>query len=462
MNIEENFILSTDYYKHTHHLQYPKNTKKVFSYVESRGGKFDSTLVFGLQMFLKKYLEGVVVEQWMIEEADEFLKKGFGFNYFNRKGWQRIVDIHGGKIPVKISSVDEGSVIPVKNAILTIENTDEELPWITNFVETMLLRAIWYPTTVATLSYNIKKLINEYCVATGCELSPFHLNDFGARGVSSKESAEIAGCAHLVNFLGTDTIEGVIAAKRYYNADVCGYSVMASEHSTTTIYGKENEDKAYETFINNCPTSAILSLVIDSYDTENAVSNILGTQLKEKILNRTGKLVCRPDSGDPVEMSLKVVSILWDKFGGTVNDKGFKLLNPKVGCIYGDGININTIKDILDNLKEHGFAASNIVFGCGGGLLQAVDRDTMKFALKCSAANVNGEWIDVYKEPKTDSGKNSKRGRLKLVKVKGNYTTINNKNSMFSLLKDELNVIFEDGNILKTITFDQIRNNAKL
>lgn len=454
-----NIILATDYYKQTHWLQYPKKTQVVYSYLESRGGQFDSVSFFGLQGFLKDYLEGVVVTQWMVNEAAEVLKQGFGFDYFNRAGWQRIVDVHGGKLPLRIRAVKEGSLVPTSSVLLTIENTDEELPWLTNFIETALLRGTWYPTTVATLSYHIKKVYADFCRETGADFTPFYMNDFGARGVSSGESAGIGGAAHLVHSLGTDTIEGVLYARDHYNAGICGYSVMASEHSTTTIYGKDHEADAYERFLTECPNEAVLSMVDDSYDSENAVKNLLGYKLKHLIMARKGKTVFRPDSGNPVEMSLKHVSWLYDIFGGTVNQKGFKVLNPQVGVIYGDGINYDSIIRILQNLKDHGFAASNIIFGSGGALLQASTRDTQKFAIKCCAAKVDGQWINVYKDPVTDSGKRSKMGRLALVRYDGKgYTTVPEN---LALEQDNLlEVVFENGVLLREQTFDEIRKIA--
>ncbi len=454
--MQDNLILKNDYYKATHHLLYPSNTEHVYSYAESRGGKFNDVLFFGLQMYLKSYLCGSVITQAMIDEADYFLRQGFGFDYFNRNGWQYILDVHAGTLPIKIKAVPEGMVVPVKNILLSIENTDPKVPWLTNFVETSLLRGIWYPTTVATLGYHIKKVIERYCLETGCQLSPFHLNDFGARGVSSGESAGIGGCSHLVNFMGTDTIEGVRTAMKYYSALVCGFSVMASEHSCTTIFGKEKEADAYSHFLDVCPDNAILSVVVDSYDTINAVQAIFGGKLRDRVLKRNGKVVFRPDSGDPVEMSVCVVNSLWKVFGGTYNERGYRVLNPKVGCIYGDGINIESIDLILKALKDENFAASNIIFGCGGELLQKPHRDMQKFALKCSAARINGKWVDVYKDPVTDDGKKSKRGRLKLIKDNGQFITVNSSIPG----DDQLITVFENGKLLIDYQFDKIRERA--
>ena len=457
MKNDANFILYSDAYKHSHWRQYPKGTTHIYSYFESRGGKFDSTVFYGLQILLKKYFEGVVIEQWMIEEADEFCKKMFGFDYFNRKGWQRIVDVHGGRLPIRIKAVPEGTAVPLHNVLMSVENTDPEIPFITNFVETALVQ-VWYAITVCTNSYNIKKVIGEYAKKAGEQVSPFHLNDFGFRGVSSRESAGIGGSAHLVNFMGTDTLEGIKYAMDYYGADVCGYSVMAAEHSTVTAYTKEGELNAYTSFLENFPDEALLSIVCDSYDTMNAVDNLFGKVLKDKILARKGKLVVRPDSGYPPQISVDVLRSLWNSFGGTVNDQGYKVLDPHVGVIYGDGIDIESIDRILFNVVDlNGFAPSNIVFGCGSALLQQVNRDTQQFAFKCSAAQINGKWVDIWKDPVTDAGKASKRGRQILLKEDAGYRTSNNP---WESPQDVMQVVFENGIIRKEYTFDEVRKNA--
>jgi nicotinamide phosphoribosyltransferase len=405
----------------------------------------------------KVVVVNVTLEKWMVDEAEEFCQHMFGFDYFNKAGWMHIINNHGGKLPIRIKAVPEGLVIPTRNVLMSVENTDPMVPWLTNFIETMLVRA-WYPISVATNSYYIKKLIKSYADKAKEEVSPFHLNDFGARGVSSKESAGIGGSAHLVNFMGTDTLEGIQYAKQFYNAQHCGFSVMAAEHSTVTIYGKENEEKAYDRFLSIFPENALLSIVCDSYDTINAVSNIFGDKLKSKVLERTGKLVVRPDSGDPAVVSVDVLNALWSKFGGTVVN-GYKVLNPKVGMIYGDGINYNSINRILYNVVDvNKFAPSNIVFGMGGALLQELNRDTHKFAFKCSQAQVGDTWVDVFKEPVTDTGKKSKRGRQFLIKNKeGQYETVN---TPWASPQDIMQTVFEDGEIVKEYTFEEVRANS--
>jgi len=458
--IVDNMVLKSDAYKQTHWMQYPPGTENVYSYFESRGGLFPETMFFGLQYLLKRHLQGVVITQEMIEEADEECRKMFGQDYFNRKGWERILDEHGGRLPIEIRAVPEGMLVPNHNVLMTVVNTDPEVAFITNFVETMLVQT-WYPATVATLSYNIKRLIAKYAAKTGEEVSPFHLNDFGFRGASSLESAGIGGMAHLVNFAGTDTVWGILYARKFYGAkDFVGGSVMASEHSTMTSWGKENEAKAYRAILKACPENATVSVVSDSYDVINAVENIHGGILKDYILSHDKKLVVRPDSGDPKEISRQVMDILWEKFGGTINQKGYKVLNPKVGEIYGDGINYNSIDGILHGIVDQGgFATSNIIFGMGGALLQQVHRDTQRFAFKASAVKVGGEWRDVFKAPKTDmAGKASKRGRLKLVRLADG--TLATKRLEEGRLKDILVPVFRDGELLKEWTFDEVRARA--
>lgn len=417
----QNFLVRTDAYKMTHWLQYPEKTQHVYSYLESRGGMFNDTVFFGLQYYINEYLSGPVFNQTDIEEAEAFSGEVFGHTrFFNRKGWQHILNKHGGHLPMYICAVPEGSVIPTRNVLMTMVNTDPAVPWLTNCLETLLLK-VWYPTTVSTLSYHIRKLIDGHAIRTGSRVSPYHLNDFGYRGVSSEESAAIGGAAHLVCFSGTDTLAGIDLAKKHYNAKISpGHSVMASEHSTTTIYGRDGELEAFGHFLDACPTG-IISIVVDSYNTYRAVGELLGTKLKDRILARDGKVVIRPDSGVPEHMSVACLNLLDQSFGHTVNDAGFKVLNPKVGVIYGDGINYNSIGDILACTTGAGYCTDNIVFGMGGGLLQQVNRDTQQFAIKCSAAMVDGEWRDVFKDPADGKAKSSKKGRLKLVVHEGSH-----------------------------------------
>jgi nicotinamide phosphoribosyltransferase len=462
---KDNFILASDYYKQSHYKMYPKGLEKMYGYLESRGYsgpalRVKKTKFFGLQAILKKYFVGVVVTQEMVDDADAFLKDGFGYKVFNKKDWQRIVDVHGGKLPIKIRAVPEGSVIPSGNALVSVESTDPELGFLNNFCETILLQ-VWYPITVCTESMMIKEMMQVYADKCGCEVSPFQLNDFGYRGASSKETAGLGGMAHLVNFMGTDTINGIEYAMKYYGSGVCGFSVPAAEHSTVTMYGKENEAKAYEAFMDAYPEGT-LSIVSDSYDHYNAVDNIFGKQLKDRILSRNGKIVVRPDSGDPKEICLWTLRSLWKNFGGTVNKKGFKVLNPHVGIIYGDGINYDSINGILEAVTEDGFSIENVVFGMGGALLQQCNRDTWKFAFKCCAAIIDGKQVDVWKDPVTDTGKRSKRGFLQTYynTETGEYRTLNQnqEDEVFECEVPLMETVFENGDLVKEYTFDEVRN----
>jgi nicotinamide phosphoribosyltransferase len=469
----KSLILKSDSYKFTHNPQYPKGTTKVISYLESRGGIFDNTVFYGLQFLLKKHFEGVVVTRQDVDKAKKIIDNHIGPNIFNYEGWLRIVNVHGGKIPIRIKAVPEGTVLKTSNVLMTVENTDEELPWITNFCESILLQ-LWYPITVSTLSREIKKNIIKYLKKTTSyskeeiqNLCKFSLNDFGYRGASSDESAAIGGSAHIVNFSGSDNISAIDLITTYYNTDeMLAFSIPASEHSTITSWGEENEVKAYENMLDAYPTG-IRACVSDSYNILRACEELWGGQLREKVLNLNGRLVIRPDSGDPVQTLKKVFNILWDKFGGRTNSKGFKVIDDHIRVIQGDGVNYESIIEILDMMVEEGFSTENIVFGMGGALLQKVDRDTQKFAFKCCSITINGEERDVQKHPLevdkygniVQSFKTSKKGHLKLVQTANGFETIQNSKD------DEGDVmvkVFENGHLLVDYTFDEIRQRAEI
>ena len=463
-----NIILNTDGYKPSHWLQYPPGATNQFSYIESRGGKFPVTQMFGLQAFLKEYLTKPITRA-DIEEAATFMGEYIRPDIFNRAGWEHILNKYGGYLPVKIKAVPEGMIIPTHNILCSVELTEEaekdgNLVWLVSYLETSLLRAVWYGTTVATNSYSMKQVIKKYLELTGDpSLLPFKLHDFGARGVSSFESAGIAGAAHLINFLGTDTISGILFAQKYYNeSKMLGFTIPASEHSTMTSWGgKDGEVKAMGNMIDKfAGKDRLYACVSDSYDIYNAIIQHWGTTLRGKVTASGGTLVVRPDSGDPVEVTLDCVKLLGEKFGTFVNENGHKVLTPHVRLLQGDGIDIDMIEKILFNFHKHGYSADNITFGCGGKLLQAVDRDTLKFAMKCSAMKVNGKWIDVYKEPITDPGKKSKKGRLDLVLKDGEYRTVREGQSGDDV--SHLVTVFNGGVIIKEYTFEQVRANSEL
>ncbi len=464
MKLAKNIILNTDSYKVSMLKQYPAGTTGIYSYIESRGGRYDQTLFFGLQAFIKEYLLEPIT-QADIDVADEILT-AHG-EPFNREAWQYILDTHNGFLPVVIKAVPEGTVVPVKNVLATIENTDPKCFWLTTWLETALLRAVWYPTTVATQSKTIKNIIKEYLEKTGDPtLIDFKLHDFGARGVSSLESAGIGGAAHLVNFMGTDTITGVLYAREYYNAGIAGFSIPAAEHSTITSWGRENEVKAYANMVTQfAKPGAIVAVVSDSYDVYNAVSNLWGEALRQQVIDSGATIVIRPDSGDPVEVNRRLIEILGAKFGYTTNAKGFKVLN-NVRLIQGDGVNELSIRSILGALTAMGWSADNIAFGMGGALLQQVDRDTQKFAMKCSSAKINGMWVNVQKDPITDSGKKSKAGRVTLwTNSGGEFVSSVTPPTGWSDKgiggwTDALVPVYWSGNLHKDYTFEEVRANS--
>lgn len=457
----ENLVLLTDSYKFTHWKQYPKGTEKVYSYLESRGGLFDNTVFYGLQYFLKKYLQQPITQE-DVEQAQEIIDQHIGPGFFNYEGWMYIVNELGGKLPIKIKAVPEGTVVKTSNVLMTVENTDPHVPWLTNYLETLLLQ-VWYPTTVCTLSREVKKVLKGYLEQTSTnEIDPilnFSLHDFGFRGVSSPESAGLGGSAHLVNFMGTDTLPALILANKYYGSGIVGYSIPASEHSTITSWTQPLEVKAMENMLDQYPTG-LVACVSDSFDILKACREYWGETLKEKILSRDGRLVIRPDSGDPVQTLKQIFPILWDKFGGVINDKGYKVLDDHVRVIQGDGVNYHSIIQILDMMVEIGFSTENIAFGMGGALLQKLDRDTQKFAFKCSSITINGEEIDVRKNPieinekgeLVQSFKKSKAGRLKLV----NGQT---QEGCLDEIDDELVTVY-DGQLIQEWTFDEIKKRS--
>lgn len=475
--MKENIILLTDSYKVGHHNMYPTGTQNVYSYFESRkGAKFAETVFFGLQAYLKRYLTGVVVTQADIDEADAFCKAHFlGMDFFNQSMWRRIVEVHGGKLPLRIMAVKEGTPVPVGNVMMTVEATDETInpetgsayfAPLTNVFETILTH-VWHPSNVATISRDIKKHLKAgFDKSVPNELGwllDYMLHDFGFRGVSSVESAGMGGAGHLVNFKGTDTLVAITYAQRYYNTtEMLAHSVAATEHSVMTAEGPAGEFKVVEKLLDTYP-NGILSVVSDSYDINNAI-RVYGTDLKAKILGRNdgAKFVVRPDSprfeGDtPAWQILWIAQELEKYFGATVNEKGYKMLHPKVGIIYGDGLSREEIVEAIETLLVNGYAASTCVFGMGGGLLQKHNRDTQRNAFKCSAQKRGDKWLDIYKDPK-DKTKASKRGRLALVLEDGQYKTVLEKDAKDNLLE----VVFENGAMVRDMTWNEVREAAKV
>jgi nicotinamide phosphoribosyltransferase len=347
----------------------------------------------------------------MIDEAEKIIT-AHGLPFY-REGWEYIVSHHKGKLPVLIKGLDEGTVLPPLNALVTIVNTDPACWWLTSFLETALLRAVWYPTTVASNSYHSKEIILAALKRTGDpSLIDFKLHDFGARGVSlSNLQVSVDPPISLTSWERTPSRRLLILYDTMELMDLSVLSIPAMEHSTVTSWGRDAEEDSFRNMLaKHGKPGGLIACVSDSYDIYEACK-LWGTKLKDDVISSGATVVVRPDSGEPSVVVTKCAQILDKYFGSSVNDKGFKVLN-NVRIIQGDGIDHQNIRSILFSLTLAGFSADNIAFGQGGALLQQVNRDTLKFAMKCSAAKVNGEWRDVYKDPVTDKGKKSKRGIL--------------------------------------------------
>lgn len=456
-----NLILDVDSYKVTHFNQYPQNTKKLYAYIEARNLNSEELIFFGLQAFVKKYLLNPITQD-DIDEAEKFLLSHIGV--FNRDDWEYILNQHGGFLPIEIKSLDEGTVTNKKIPLLDITNTDEKVPWLVTYIETALLRSLWYPSSVATISREIKKIIFRYLDDTCTNFDdqlPFKLHDFGARGVSSYESSRIGGAAHLLNFLGSDTVEGAMFLKDYYDGTDISYSIPASEHSTITAWGKDNENKAHENIINQFLLEGkVIASVIDSYDTFETATKIISSELKEKIINSKGTFVVRPDSGKLPDTIIELLDTLSseENFGYTLNSKGYKELPSYIRVIQGDGVDKNSIENILFSMKENNYSAANITFGMGGALLQKLDRDTYSFAMKVSAIHDGIIWKDVFKEPSSDQTKNSRRGRFAIVKNDELEVIDLEKLSQTNLLKTR----YKDGKLYNETDLKAIRNKVEI
>ena len=461
--IENNICLLTDSYKVTHHYFYPKGTEKIYSYLESRvGAEFNKTVFYGLQYILKKYLEGQVVTQEKIDEADKLISAHIGEDIFNRKGWEYILDEHDGKLPVEIKAVAEGTPVDVSNVLMSVENTDKKSFWLVNYLESLLLQ-VWYPSTVATLSAEVRKLANFYLEVTGSSKDnlDFMLHDFGYRGATSTESSMLAGSAHLLSFSGTDTIPALTIPENYYNdSSLYGFSVQATEHSVMTSLGPEGEFDQILNVIDNAK-NGILSMVIDSYNYRNFLTEAgcEGTEINEainKFLSIEGnKVVFRPDSGEPVSTTIDCLNILEEGFGSYLTDKGYKVFDSNIGLLWGDGLDYQKIRDILFAMKSNGWAAENIIFGMGGGIHSSVNRDTQRNAFKCSAQLRDGKWFDIFKNP-LDSSKKSKTGRFKLVRQDNSFKTV----PIDADGDDYLRTVFMNGEILLEDTYGDIKSRA--
>ncbi len=467
-----NLLLQTDVYKMGHMEQYAPGCNKVYSYLTARSDrKFNETVFFGLQYYLKKYLSQPITPA-MGEEFLSYRKMILGGENSPEVENKIRALCKLGYLPLEIKAVEEGTVLPVRNVLMTITNTHPDFYWVVGFVESLLLK-LWYTTTVATCSYQYRRLVDKYFNDTDEEslngLKDFQVHDFGYRGDSSEEGAAISGIAHLLSFLGSDNVPALPCAIEYYHANTNEpilLSVPASEHSVMCSFGRDQEIEAFRHMLKKYPTG-IVSIVSDTFDVYRVLTEF-AEDLKEAILSREGKVVFRPDSGNPEyiicgDPNAKEGSNEWkgairlldEKFGSSLNSKGYKVLNPHVGLIYGDGMYLERYERTLERLKEMGYAASNLVIGVGG-ILRNHSRDTLGFAIKATYVEVNGEAREIEKDPITDQKKKSHKGLLSLRKVGYTYVTKDQcspKEEADSLLKK----VFYNGELVKETDLSSIR-----
>ncbi len=449
-------ILNTDSYKASHYLQYPPGISHVSSYIEARGGLYQQLVFFGLQAFLREYLSRPITAHDITSAEAVLTQHGLPFN---RAGWEYILHEHHGLLPLHIDAVAEGTVLPVGNVLVQVVNTDPACFWLTSYIETALLRAIWYPTTVATVSWHIKQIIRDFLHHTADDLSslPFKLHDFGARGASSLETAALGGAAHLLHFQGTDTVAALLAAQQYYDEPMAGFSIPGAEHTTITSWGKAHEQDAYANMLQQfAGTGKVVAVVSDSYDLWHALDELWGNTLKEAVMSNGGILVIRPDSGNPVAVVSATLHKLMHHFGYHTNSKGYRVLPNYLRIIQGDGISAHSIQAILTTLQAQGISAENVSFGMGAELLQKVNRDTLAFAMKASAVQVNGVWQNIAKTPVTDQTKASKQGRLALLQTQHGYRTVA-LDQLTPQQTNQLLPVFRNGSLLQQYTFTEIR-----
>lgn len=481
-----NPLLLTDFYKTIHHMCYAEGLTKLVSYWTprmSRKEDMDKVVMFGLQPFLKKYLIKYFNENFfsrdkeeVISEYKRIVSKTMGSVAADTKHIEALHDL--GYLPIQIKAVPEGSRVNIKTPMIEITNTHEDFAWLVNYLETFMSCNIWQPMTSATIGYRYREIVEKYFdltvengdVKRAC-------GDFSMRGFSSLESAELSGAAHLLSFVGTATIPAIDFLEKYYNCnidkEIVGLGTPSTEHSVMCSYG-EDEFSAYKRLITEVFPSGTLSIVSDTYDYWKVITEIL-PRLKEEILNRDGKIVVRGDSGDPVKIICGdknaakdseeykgTVELLWDIFGGEINSKGYKILNSKIGTIYGDSITVERCEEICKGLEEKGFAVSNCVFGIGSYTYQYNTRDTFGFALKATHAVINDEEKFIFKDPKTDNDR-FKKSQKGMCYVYRDGENILYKDELTIKEQDKckdnlLEVVFKDGNLVKDYSLSEIRN----
>ena len=471
--------LLCDFYKVSHRVLYPEGSQYIYSTFTPRSNKAAPYLTravsFGFQAFVMKYLIDYFNENFfarpeadVVREYSQFIDRTLGL----QDDGAHIAALHRmGYLPVRIKAIPEGKSVAMKVPMLTIENTHPDFFWLTNYLETLINVCLWQPITSASIARAYRQTLMQFAQET-CDNDahlPFQSHDFSMRGMSSLESAETSGAGHLTAFLGTDTIPAISFVEYYYGSTgLIGTSIPASEHSVMSAHGVD-ELPTFRYLMSKYPNS-MLSIVSDTTDFWHNISVNLPI-LRDEIMARldNARIVIRPDSGNFFDILCGnptaetaherkgLVECLWDIFGGTLNSKGYKVLDPHIGVIYGDGVTYDKMSKILAGLKNKGFASSNVVFGVGAQTYQNNTRDTLGFAIKATSIIINGKEKAIFKDPKTDDGlKKSQRGRVKVTSLD---SYIDGLTAQDDFSDDVLEVIFENGKLLKHVSFDEIRHN---
>jgi nicotinamide phosphoribosyltransferase len=489
--------LLADFYKISHRAQYPEGTQIVYSTWIPRTSRINGVykvVAFGTQAFIKKYLIDYFGENFFSQKKEEVvadykrvISATLGDQNPDASHIEALHDL--GYLPLLIKAVPEGTRVPLRVPTVTIENTDPRFFWLTNYIETLFSCENWLAATSATQAFEYRRLLEYFANETGGDLmvTQFQGHDFSMRGMACLEAAQLSGAGHLLSFSGTDTIPAIGFLEQFYNADVekelVGTSIPATEHSVMCAGGENDEEATYRRLICDVYPKGFLSIVSDTWDFWHTMDTIV-PNLKEQILHRDGKIVIRPDSGDPVKIicgdptsddwraKKGAIEMLWDTFGGTVNEKGFKVLDPHIGCIYGDAITLQRCFQICTLLKMKGFASTNVVFGIGSFTFQYCTRDTFGWALKSTSVTINGEEKAIFKDPKTDNGvKKSLKGRCVVIPdyatgnhqvidglhIGNNCTLVDDTGKCFSEENNLLQPVFLNGELFRDESLAEIR-----
>jgi nicotinamide phosphoribosyltransferase len=480
-------LTAIDAYKIDHRRQYPDKTEHVLSNWTARSSRVpgvDQVIFFGLQAFIKDFIEVAFDDFFSFPRdiaVEAYVKRITEVIGPNSIGGDHISELHDLQyVPLRFKALPEGTLVPLRVPMFTVENTHPDFFWLVNYIESVLSASIWLPCTSATTAWNIRKMLDEWAEKTSStpEFVEWQGHDFSFRGMEGLAGSAMSGAGHLLAFTGSDTLPALDYVDTFYPGDngLVGGSVAATEHSVMSAGGDLSEMETFSRLLDLYP-EGIVSVVSDTWDLWKVLTEYLPA-LKEKIMARNGKLVIRPDSGDPVDIicgdewevksdggdhpsSKGVAELLWEVFGGTVNDKGFKELDPHIGMIYGDSINYDRAEMMCARLADKGFASTNIVLGIGSYNYQYVTRDTFGFAMKATWAQIDGQGYDLYKDPVTDhSGKKSARGRLSVVMGEERLHLLNQatpEEEERSLLK----TVWEDGNFIHEWSFADVRKTLR-